>query len=188
MDWRGWARQVVDLINFQQYWLHHIMPDKLKVGLVQKMQHIVFAACEEVIQTDHLREPAMKLEKVTSADAGQLTHWGTELLGLHLLLLLCCGTYMVSPVDQKLAQVAANESSTSSNKHSIALSSRLRLNHGAGHIPVASCLRSQVTTHGTVGSRTKEPPTTCLSERGLTATDEAGRDSLELTSLDGVDL
>jgi len=78
-----------------------------------------------------------------------------ELLGLHLLLLLFCGTYMVSPVDQKLAQVAANESSTSSHKHSIALSSRLGLNHGAGHIPVASCLRSQVTTHGTVGSTHK---------------------------------
>eukprot|EP00197_Chlamydomonas_leiostraca_P003887 CAMPEP_0202867288 /NCGR_PEP_ID=MMETSP1391-20130828/9101_1 /ASSEMBLY_ACC=CAM_ASM_000867 /TAXON_ID=1034604 /ORGANISM="Chlamydomonas leiostraca, Strain SAG 11-49" /LENGTH=416 /DNA_ID=CAMNT_0049547319 /DNA_START=82 /DNA_END=1333 /DNA_ORIENTATION=+ len=50
----GWARQVIDLVDFQLDRLRDIVTDELKVRLVQKMCNVVLAASEEVVHADHI--------------------------------------------------------------------------------------------------------------------------------------
>lgn len=45
---------MVYLVHLQQYWLHNIVPDELKVCFVQQVQDILLAASEEVVEADHL--------------------------------------------------------------------------------------------------------------------------------------
>lgn len=49
MDGRGWAGKVIYLVNFQQYALHHIMPDGFEVGFAKQVLNILFATSEEVV-------------------------------------------------------------------------------------------------------------------------------------------
>jgi hypothetical protein len=48
---------MVDLINFQEDWLHNIVSDKLKVDLVKEVHYVFLAASEEVVKADHLDKP-----------------------------------------------------------------------------------------------------------------------------------
>lgn len=51
---RSWTCQMIYLVHLQEYGLHNIMTDNFKVGFAEEVCNIVFAACEEVIHTDHL--------------------------------------------------------------------------------------------------------------------------------------
>lgn len=46
---------MIDLINFQQDFLYNIMSDSFKVGCAQQVLNVLFAAREEIVQTDHLQ-------------------------------------------------------------------------------------------------------------------------------------
>jgi hypothetical protein len=46
---------VVDLVHLQQDWLDDIVPDQLKVGLVQQVHDVVLGAGEKVVQADDLQ-------------------------------------------------------------------------------------------------------------------------------------
>ena len=48
-----------DLIHLQQDLLHHVMADKLKVGLAKQVRDVLLAASEKVVDADYLlpRQP-----------------------------------------------------------------------------------------------------------------------------------
>ena len=47
---------MVNLIDFQQYGLNHIMSNNLKVGFAKQVLNVLFAASEEVVQADDLHQ------------------------------------------------------------------------------------------------------------------------------------
>lgn len=83
VHWRCRAGQVVDLVHLQEQLLHHIMPDQLKVRLAQQVCHILLAACEEVVHTDHLQHRLGSGRLSGMQDIGQHTaplafYWKSE--------------------------------------------------------------------------------------------------------------
>ena len=74
VDWASWAGQVVDLVNFNVKWQSHIMSDKLKLRMVQKVFNITFAACEKVIDANDFitssQEPVYKVAAKKTGSAG----------------------------------------------------------------------------------------------------------------------
>lgn len=43
---------MIDLINFQENGLDDIVANELKIGFVQKMSDVIFAASEEIVNAD----------------------------------------------------------------------------------------------------------------------------------------
>jgi hypothetical protein len=54
IDRRSRTSQIVDLIYLSPIWLAHIMTYNLKIGFTQQMPHVLFTACVEVVETDHV--------------------------------------------------------------------------------------------------------------------------------------
>ena len=51
----GWAGKVVDLVHLQQQLFHHVVSEGFEIGLAQQVLDVLFAASEEVVDTDDLR-------------------------------------------------------------------------------------------------------------------------------------
>ena len=51
---RGWTREIKDPIDLHENGFHDIMPDQLKVGVVEEVGNIALGAREEIIQRNHL--------------------------------------------------------------------------------------------------------------------------------------
>jgi len=52
MNGRGGAGQVVDFLNLEKYRIDDIVADQLEMSVGQKVENVVFAACEEIVQAD----------------------------------------------------------------------------------------------------------------------------------------
>lgn len=52
MHGRGRAREMVDLIDFQQDWLHHVMPDQLELRVSEMVHEVVLLPGEEIVEDD----------------------------------------------------------------------------------------------------------------------------------------
>ena len=52
MDGRGWACQVIDLVDFQIEWKRNIMPDHFEVLMVEQVLDIASRAGKEIIDTE----------------------------------------------------------------------------------------------------------------------------------------
>lgn len=51
----GWAGQVVNLVDLNEERLTHVMANKLEVGQADQVCDVVLAACEEIVNADHLQ-------------------------------------------------------------------------------------------------------------------------------------
>lgn len=45
---------MVNLIHFQQNWLHHIMSNQLEPRIAEQMHHILLPPREEIVNDDHI--------------------------------------------------------------------------------------------------------------------------------------
>ena len=52
MNGGGGAGQVVDFLNLEKYRIDDIVADQLEMRVGQKVENVVFAACEEIVQAD----------------------------------------------------------------------------------------------------------------------------------------
>src|ERR1039458_10725612 len=55
VDRRGRAREIVDLVHFEQNRVSQIVPQDLEAGVGKKMGDVTLRAGEEIVQADHLR-------------------------------------------------------------------------------------------------------------------------------------
>jgi hypothetical protein len=51
MDWRRWAGQIVNLIDFDMQWESNIVPNDLEVLVVKQMFNISMGAGKKVVDT-----------------------------------------------------------------------------------------------------------------------------------------
>lgn len=52
MRWRGWTRQMVNFIDFDEQWIDDIMVNEFEVFMTQPMLDISFTASEKIIRND----------------------------------------------------------------------------------------------------------------------------------------
>jgi hypothetical protein len=52
--WRGWARQIINLIHLKLHWVGNVGAHQFKVGFTQQMFDVSAVAGEEIIQANHL--------------------------------------------------------------------------------------------------------------------------------------
>ncbi len=92
---------MVDLVHLEHNGLHHIVADKLKVGLANQVSNVLLAAGEEVVQAD---------------DLGARRNCGSALIvATAPLSKQDCYPYMVTTVDKVFTKVAANETGSACN-------------------------------------------------------------------------
>jgi hypothetical protein len=54
MNWGGWARQIVDLVDFDVERKGHVMPEEFEALVVQEVIDVPFGTREKIIQAKHL--------------------------------------------------------------------------------------------------------------------------------------
>jgi hypothetical protein len=54
MNGRRRAGQVIDLIDFKEDWLNHIVAQQFEALIIEQREYVFSSAGEEVIETEHL--------------------------------------------------------------------------------------------------------------------------------------
>ena len=67
VDWRRWACEVVDLIDFYFEWIGYVVTDELEVVVSQQMPNVLFVAGKEIVEADDFM--ALVYESVTKMAA-----------------------------------------------------------------------------------------------------------------------
>ncbi len=74
MNRRGRAGEVVNLIHLNIERERHVVAEQLEIRIVQEMNNILFAACEVIVQTDHIiafsQQPLAKVRAEKARSTG----------------------------------------------------------------------------------------------------------------------